>query len=144
MNYSAVKSSNQICKSAIKAHFWLYEKKHSICEKIKNIHYYCIFENKWVFRVKRLTTDNSFNVYKELILKHFKKFSCNISLPFQWILHLSKHKSSTGSKPVTDTRPIPTSSYQSAQSPEKYPGLVSWRERHKIAKARAVNRLKEI
>lgn len=76
--------------------------------------------------------------------KTFKENShCNVSLPFQWTLHLSKHKSSTGSMPVTDTRPIPTSSYQSAQSPEKYPGLVSWREKHKIAKARAVNRLGE-
>lgn len=46
-------------------------------------------------------------------------------LPFQLISLLSRHKSSTGSMPVTDTRPTPISGYQSGQSLEIYPVLVS-------------------
>lgn len=54
-------------------------------------------------------------------------------LPFQWISLLSKHRSSTRPMPVRDTRPAPTSGYQSPQSLEIYSGLVSWKETCHIA-----------
>lgn len=61
------------------------------------------------------------------------QFSWERLLPFQWISLLSKHRSSTGPTPVRDTRPAPTSGYQSPQSLEIYPILVSWKETCHIA-----------